>query len=49
MVYRLVAKDTVEEQILALQAKKRSVVDAALGGADQVTGHTHGDLLAFVQ
>jgi superfamily II DNA or RNA helicase len=49
MVYRLVAKDTVEEGILALQAKKRSVADAALGGADQAVGLTRGDLLALLQ
>jgi SNF2 family DNA or RNA helicase len=31
MVYRLVAIDTVEERILALQEKKRGLADAALG------------------
>jgi superfamily II DNA or RNA helicase len=49
MVYRLVAKDTVEEGILALQAKKRTVAEAALGGADQAAGLTRGDLLALLQ
>jgi superfamily II DNA or RNA helicase len=33
MVYRLVAMDTVEERILALQDRKRLLADAALGGA----------------
>jgi superfamily II DNA or RNA helicase len=49
MVYRLVAKDTVEEGILALQTKKRLVADVALGGADQAAGLTRDDLLALLQ
>src|SRR5690606_37819349 len=32
-VHRLVAKDTVEERILALQEKKRGLADAALSDA----------------
>ena len=44
MVYRLVAKDTVEEGILALQAKKRALSDVALGDADQAGGLTRDDL-----
>jgi superfamily II DNA or RNA helicase len=31
MVYRLVASDTVEERVLALQARKRALAEAALG------------------
>ena len=31
MVYRLVARDTVEERVLALQERKRELADAALG------------------
>ncbi len=34
MVYRLVATDTVEERVLALQARKRALAEAALGAAD---------------
>ena len=49
MVYRLVAKDTVEEGILALQEKKRALSDVALGGADQAGGLTRDDLLALLQ
>lgn len=30
--YRLIAKDTVEEKVLALQATKRALADAILGG-----------------
>jgi superfamily II DNA or RNA helicase len=44
-VYRLVAADTVEERILALQARKRSLGDAALGDAGAAAGLTREDLL----
>ncbi len=46
MVYRLVAEDTVEEGILALQEKKRALSEAALGGAGGAL--TRGDLLALL-
>ncbi len=49
IVYRLVAKDTVEEGILALQERKRGLSDAALGGADQAGGLTRDDLLALLR
>lgn len=32
MAYKLIAKDTVEEKVLALQAKKSSIADAIVGG-----------------
>ena len=48
MVYRLVAKDTVEERILALQEKKRRVADVALGEASGAGGITKEDLLALL-
>jgi superfamily II DNA or RNA helicase len=48
MVYRLVAKGTVEEGILALQERKRRVADAALGEADRAVGLTREDLLALL-
>jgi superfamily II DNA or RNA helicase len=48
LVYRLVAKDTVEERILELQAKKRSLADSALGDAGQATAITRDDLLALL-
>ncbi|MDI3290218.1 DEAD/DEAH box helicase [Polyangium sp. 15x6] len=47
-VYRLVAKDTVEERILALQEKKRLVADAALGEAAQAAAITRDDLMALL-
>ncbi len=49
MVHKLVAKDTVEEGIIALQSKKRSLAEAALGEADQATALTRDDLLALLQ
>ena len=45
MVYRLVATDTVEERILALQERKRALAAAALGGADAGAPLTKADLL----
>ena len=48
LVYRLVAEETVEERILALQVKKRAIAQAALGQADQAAGITREDLLALL-
>jgi SNF2 family DNA or RNA helicase len=48
MVYRLVARDTVEERILVLQDAKRNLADAALGQADRATAITREDLLALL-
>jgi SNF2 family DNA or RNA helicase len=48
MVYRMVARDTVEERILALQDKKRALTDVALGGADHGGGITRAELLALL-
>ncbi len=48
-VHRLVAQDTVEERILALQEKKRSIADAALGDASQAGGLTREDLLTLLE
>ncbi len=47
-VYRLVAADTVEERILALQDSKRSLMDAALGDGDAAAGLTKADLMALL-
>ena len=47
-VYRLVAADTVEERILALQDAKRALMDAALGDASSAAGLTRDDLLALL-
>jgi len=48
MVYRMVAKDTVEERIFALQGKKRALADVALGEADHAGGITREELLALL-
>jgi superfamily II DNA or RNA helicase len=48
LVYRLVARDTVEERILDLQKRKRALADAALGGADRAASLTREDLLALL-
>jgi len=49
MVYRLVALDTVEERILALQERKRALADAALGGANAGAPLSRQDLLDLLQ
>jgi superfamily II DNA or RNA helicase len=48
MVYRLIAIDTVEERILALQQRKRALADAALAGAGQAAGLTREDLMELL-
>ncbi len=48
MVYRLVAKDTVEERILELQERKRELAQAALAGADRANAISREDLLALL-
>lgn len=48
MVYRVVAKDTVEERILELQERKRALAEAALSGTGQGAGLTREDLLALL-
>jgi superfamily II DNA or RNA helicase len=48
IVYRLVAKDTVEERILALQEKKRATADVALGDASRAAAITREELLELL-
>ena len=48
MVYRLVAEETIEERILALQSAKRSIADAALGEAERAASLTREDLLSLL-
>ena len=47
-VYRLVATNTVEERILALQDSKRALMDAALGDGAAAAGLTRQDLMALL-
>jgi len=49
MVYRLVAADTVEERILALQQRKRALAEAALGGAEGAAPLNRDDLLDLLR
>jgi len=49
IVYRMVAEGTVEERILALQARKRELFDAALGEAGAAASLTREDLLQLLQ
>ncbi|MDB4956562.1 MAG: SNF2-related protein [Myxococcales bacterium] len=48
MVYRMVARDTVEERILELQERKRGLANAALSEAGAATSITRDDLLALL-
>lgn len=48
IVHRMVAEDSVEERILALQDQKRAIAEAALGGADRAVSLTRDDLLALL-
>ncbi|MBX3198580.1 MAG: DEAD/DEAH box helicase [Labilithrix sp.] len=48
IVYRMVARDTVEERILALQEKKRALADVALGDAGGAAAITREELLALL-
>ena len=49
MVYKLVARGTVEEGISLLQEKKKQLADAALAGAEGATAITRADLLALLE
>jgi SNF2 family DNA or RNA helicase len=48
MIYRLVARDTVEERVIELQARKRALAAAALDGAEAAASITREDLLALL-
>jgi superfamily II DNA or RNA helicase len=48
IVYRLVARDTVEERILALQEKKRALADVALASGAAAAAVTRDELLALL-
>ncbi|HUQ08408.1 MAG TPA: DEAD/DEAH box helicase [Kofleriaceae bacterium] len=48
MIYRVVARDTVEERVLALQEHKRKIAAAALDGADAAARLTRADLLMLL-
>lgn len=48
-VYRLIAKDTIEEGIMALQERKRQLADVALAAGGAATGITRDDLLGLLR
>jgi len=48
MIYRIVAKDTVEERILDLQERKRALAAATLDGTGSARALTKDDLLALL-
>lgn len=48
LVHRLVARDTVEERILALQERKRALAEAAIGDAAQGSAISREELLALL-
>ena len=48
VVHRLVARDTVEEGILELHARKRALSEVALGEGDASQGLTREDLLTLL-
>ncbi len=48
-VHRLVARDTVEERILALQERKRQLAEAAVGEASQATQISRDELAALLE
>ena len=49
LVHRLVARDTVEERILALQERKRRLAEAAVGDATEATRITRDELMALLE
>ena len=47
-VHRLIAKNTVEEKIIALQADKRKLADLTLAATGQKAGITRNELLELL-
>ncbi len=48
-VYRLVAKDTIEQQILALHADKRELISGVLDGADRAGRMSTEELVSLIR
>ncbi|MFN5976378.1 MAG: DEAD/DEAH box helicase, partial [Planctomyces sp.] len=49
VVYRLIAKETVEEQILSLHEEKRDLVDGVLSGTDAASRLSTQDLAKLIR
>ncbi|HXS16599.1 MAG TPA: C-terminal helicase domain-containing protein, partial [Polyangiaceae bacterium] len=47
-VYKVIAKDTIEEGIVRLQQRKKELADVALGDGGAATGITRDDLIALL-
>jgi SNF2 family DNA or RNA helicase len=48
-VYRLVAKDTIEQQILALHEDKRELISGVLDGADRAGKMSTDELISLIR
>ena len=48
-IYRLVAKDTIEEKIVDLHKTKRALADSLLEGSDLATKMSADDMLQLLQ
>jgi superfamily II DNA or RNA helicase len=48
-VYRLVAKDTIEEQILALHEDKRTLISGVLEGSDRAGKLSNDELISLIR
>jgi SNF2 family DNA or RNA helicase len=48
-VYRLVARDTIEQQILALHADKRELISGVLDGADRAGKMSTDELVSLIR
>ena len=48
-VYRIVAKDTIEQQILALHADKRELISGVLDGADRAGRMSTDELVSLIK
>jgi superfamily II DNA or RNA helicase len=48
-VYRLVAKDTIEEQILSLHEQKRELISSVLDGADRAAKMSTTELIELIR
>ena len=47
-IYRLIAKDTIEEKILRLHATKKSLADALLEGSDVSSRLSRDEILGLL-
>jgi SNF2 family DNA or RNA helicase len=48
-IYRIVAKNTIEERIISLHQHKRDLADKLLAGTDQATSLSVEDMLVLLK